>query len=160
MDPGFAGASLSARSDVTLATWTVGATTVASPRNSLDTLREELQMQSQYVNIGGTESVWLAHTVANPGNSALTAVRWYQLDVTGGTVSTSGPLQQSTWSPDATVSRFSPSLAVDKLSDMAIGYSATSATLNPAIRWAAGCRPTRRHARPDRNHRTAAQPVG
>ena len=93
-------------------------------------------VQSQYTNRGGAESLWLTHTVANPGNAALTSPRWYQLNVTGGTVVTSGPLQQSTWAPDASVARWMPSLAVDKDGNMAIGYSASSSTLFPAIRYA------------------------
>jgi hypothetical protein len=66
----------------------------------------------------------------------LTSPRWYQLNVTGGTVVTSGPLQQSTWAPDSTVARWMPSLAVDKDGNMAIGYSASSSALFPAIRYA------------------------
>ena len=66
----------------------------------------------------------------------MTSPRWYQINVTGGTVVTSGPVQQSTWAPDATVARWMPSLAVDKDGNMAIGYSASSSALFPAIRYA------------------------
>jgi Carboxypeptidase regulatory-like domain/Bacterial Ig domain len=132
-----ANSTLTGPSNVTLATWGVAGTSVpAKNGNALDTLRERLMVQSQYTNQGGTESVWLAHTVANPGNAALTSPRWYQINVTGGTVVTSGPLQQSTWAPDAAVARWMPSLAVDKDGNMAIGYSASSSTLFPAIRYA------------------------
>jgi hypothetical protein len=132
-----ANSTLTGPSNVTLATWGVGAATVpAKNGNALDTLRERLMVQNQYTNLNGAESLWLTHTVANPGNSALTSPRWYQLNVTGGTVVTSGPVQQSTWAPDSSVARFMPSLAVDKNGDMAIGYSASSSTLFPAIRYA------------------------
>ena len=132
-----ANSTLTGPSNVTLATWGVAATSLpAKNGNALDSLRERLMVQSQYTNRGGAESVWLAHTVANPGNPALTSPRWYQLNVTGGTVVISGPLQQSTWAPDATVARWMPSLAVDKDGNMAIGYSASSSTLFPAIRYA------------------------
>ncbi len=132
-----ASSTLTGPSNVTLASWGVAPGSVAAKNgNALDTMRERLMVQSQYTNSGGVESLWLTHTVANPGNAALAAPRWYQLNVTGGSVVTSGPLQQSTWAPDSTVSRWMASLAVDKNGNMAIGYSAASSTLFPAIRYA------------------------
>jgi hypothetical protein len=132
-----ANSTLTGPSNVTLATWGIAGTSVpAKNGNALDTLRERLMVQSQYTNRSGAETVWLTHTVANPGNAALTSPRWYQLNVTGGTVVTSGPLQQSTWAPDSLAARWMPSLAVDKDGNMAIGYSASSSTLFPAIRYA------------------------
>src|SRR5437660_8725684 len=93
-------------------------------------------MQNQYTHIRGVESLWNTHTVGASGaTSAQAAVRYYQVKVTGGTVE-SNATQAFTYSPDATVFRFMPSVAVDRAGDMAIGYSATNATLNPAIRYA------------------------
>jgi len=43
--------------------------------------------------------------------------------------------QQGTYAPDATY-RWMPSLAVNKNGDMAIGYSASSSSMYPAIRYA------------------------
>ena len=132
-----ANSTLTGPSNVTLATWGVARGSVpAKNGNALDTLRERLMVQSQYANFGGAESLWLTHTVANPGNSSLTSPRWYQINVTGGNVVTSAPIQQSTWMPDSTVARWMPSLALDKDGNMAIGYSASSSTLFPAIRYA------------------------
>src|SRR5947209_3234681 len=110
--------------------------TEQSPGNKLDTLYARLMMQNQYTNIGGVESLWNAHTVGASGaTSAQSAVRYYQVKVTGGTVEPNAT-QAFTYSPDTTVFRFMPSVAVDRAGDMAIGYSATNATLNPAIRYA------------------------
>src|SRR5579859_4369763 len=110
--------------------------TEQSPGNKLDTLYFRLMMQNQYTNIGGVESLWNSHTVGATGaTSAQAAVRYYQVKVTGGTVEANAS-QSFTYSPDATVFRFMPSVAVDRAGDMAIGYSATNATLNPAIRYA------------------------
>jgi len=132
-----ANSSLTGPSNVTLASWGVANTTVPVKNgNALDSLRERLMVQSQYTNRAGAESLWLTHSVANPGNSAVTSPRWYQINVTGGTVLTSAPVQQSTWAPDSTIARWMPSLAVDKDGNMAIGYSASSSTLFPAIRYA------------------------
>jgi hypothetical protein len=110
--------------------------TEQSPGNKLDTLYFRLMMQNQYTNIGGVESLWNSHTVGATGaTSAQSAVRYYQVKVTGGTVEANAT-QAFTYSPDATVFRFMPSVAVDRAGDMAIGYSATNLTLNPAIRYA------------------------
>jgi hypothetical protein len=110
--------------------------TEQSPGNKLDTLYFRLMMQNQYTNFGGVESLWNAHTVGASGaTSAQAAVRYYEVKVTGGTVEANAS-QAFTYSPDATVFRFMPSVAVDRAGDMAIGYSATNATLNPAIRYA------------------------
>jgi hypothetical protein len=131
-----ANSTLTGPSNVTLASWGTAPTSVpAKNGNALDTLRERLMVQNQYTNRGG-ESLWLTHTVANPGNASLTSPRWYQINVTGGNVVTSAPVQQSTWQPDSTLARWMPSLALDKDGDMAIGYSAASSTLFPAIRYA------------------------
>lgn len=131
-----ANSTLTGPSNVTLASRGVAPTSVpAKNGNALDSLRERLMVQSQYTNIGGVESLWLTHTVANPGNAGLAAPRWYQLNVTGGNVASS-PLQQSTWAPDSSVSRWMASLAVDRTGNMAIGYSAASAALFPAVRYA------------------------
>ena len=100
--------------------------------NNLDTLAIRYMVQNQYSNIGGVESLWDSHTVAG-SSAAQAAVRWYQVPVTGGTIGAA--LQASTWNPDAN-NRFMPSVAVDRLGDMAIGYSVSSATLFPAIRYA------------------------
>jgi hypothetical protein len=101
--------------------------------NNLDTLEIRPMMQDQYTNIGGVESLWDTHTVQG-SSSSQSAVRWYQTEVTGGTVA-ANTTQASTWNPDSN-DRFIPSLAVDRLGDMAIGYSVTSSSMHPAIRYA------------------------
>lgn len=108
--------------------------TVASPANQLDTLYPRLMMQNQYTNAAGVESLWNTHTVGASGQfSAQAAVRYYEVRVTGGTVSNA--TQAFTYSPDAT-HRFMPSTAVDRAGNMAFGYSATGTSLFPAIRYA------------------------
>ncbi len=100
--------------------------------NTLDTLSFRLMMQNQYANISGVESLWDSHTVGG-ANSTQAAVRWYQLPVTGGTVGSA--LQASTWNP-STTNRFMPSLAINRLGDMAIGYSVSNTTVLPGMRYA------------------------
>jgi hypothetical protein len=117
-----------------------GSTWASAPSNvpekdgwSLDTLQPRAMMQNQYSNIGGVESLWDSHTVQG-SSSSQAAVRYYQVRVTGGTVASSAT-QAATWNPDAN-NRFMPSVAVDKLGDMAIGYSVSDASMYPAIRYA------------------------
>ncbi|HEX3124725.1 MAG TPA: carboxypeptidase regulatory-like domain-containing protein, partial [Rhodanobacteraceae bacterium] len=109
---------------------------VPSPAAALDTLYPRLMVQNQYSNIGGVESLWDSHTVGASGTtSAQAAVRYYQVKVTGGSVEANAT-QAFTFSPDATVHRFMPSVEIDRTGNMAIGYSASSASLNPAMRYA------------------------
>jgi IPT/TIG domain len=117
--------------DSSVSTFNVGPSTVPEKDgNPLDTLTYRLMMQNQYANIGGRESLWLTHTVGSGGGVA--QVRWYELPVTGGTIS--AVRQQSTWAPDL-MNRFMPSLAVDKKGDLALGYSVTDASTYPALRY-------------------------
>lgn len=109
--------------------------TVPSPGNRLDTLYPRLMVQNQYSNIGGVESLWNAHTVGASGaSSSQSAVRYYETRVTGGTIA-SNTTQAFTYSPDTT-NRFMPSVAVDRAGNLAIGYSATSSSVYPALRYA------------------------
>jgi hypothetical protein len=109
--------------------------------SALDALQIRAMMQNQYTNIGGVESLWNTHTVRResaPGDlTGFAAPRWYQVDVTGGTVNPTVP-QAATWDPDAAnvIHRFAPSLAVDRAGNMALGYSTSSSTTKPAIKYA------------------------
>jgi hypothetical protein len=103
--------------------------------------------QAQYTNLGGAESLWVDHTVergvsatnttcnATTGGNA--TIRWYQANVTGGTVA-ANVVQGSTFDPDGanTFFRFMPSLAVDRLGDLAIGYTKSNSATNPQIKYA------------------------
>jgi hypothetical protein len=112
-----------------------GNVTTPAPGTKIDTLAPRLMVQNQYTNIGGAESLWASHTVL--GSAAGTAApRFYQVNVTGGAVA-ANTTQAATFNPDASaVNRFMPSLAVDRAGDMAIGYTGTSTTLLPALRYA------------------------
>ena len=117
------------------ASWTPAPATVpAQGGNANDTLATRLMMQNQYSNIGGVESIWDSHTVRG-GVAGTAAPRYYQITVTGGTVAAT-TTQAASHTPDTTFNRYMPSLALDRAGDMALGYSASSAALIPAIRYA------------------------
>jgi hypothetical protein len=89
--------------------------------------------QSQYRNLGGAESLWIAHTVGKTTPN-VAGVRWYQLNVSGQVINTT-PVQQSTFRPDSD-HRWMASLAVDQQGNMAIGYSLSSSSVFPKINYA------------------------
>lgn len=103
-------------------------------RTKLDSLGDRLMMQLQYRNLGGQESLWATHTVVQKvGSTNVAAVRWYQIGITGGVPSLA---QQGNVVGSDTTSRWMPSIAVDKNGDAVVGYSASSATIHPGIRYA------------------------
>ena len=117
------------------ASWISPPATVPSQGgNALDTLATRAMMQNQYTNIGGNESIWLTHTVRNSTTAGVAVPRWYELPVTGGTVGAA--TNQSAFHEPDTTNRFIPSLAVDRMGDMMLGYSTSSSTLKPGIKYA------------------------
>ena len=76
------------------------------------------------------KSLWATHTV-NAG-SGIAGVRWYEIRDPNGTPSL---YQQGTYSPD-TNHRWMANLGTDRLGDMAVGYSVSSSSMFPAIRYA------------------------
>jgi uncharacterized repeat protein (TIGR01451 family) len=116
------------------ASWAIAPSTVPSQGgNANDTLARRLMAQNQYTNIAGVESIWNSHAVQG-SSASQAAVRYYQVNVTGGTVAAS-TTQAATHNPDAN-NRYMSSAAVDRAGNMAIGYSVSSSALHPAIRYA------------------------
>ncbi len=103
----------------------------------LDTLGDKLMTPLVYQNLGGVESLYVSHTVNNnQGGTGPTAIRWYQFDVTGGTIPAT-PVQQQTFNNAADgIWRFQPAIAVDGDGNLAIAYSASSTATEPSIRYA------------------------
>ncbi len=126
--------------NVSQTTYVTAASSVPNPSPGLnnETLADRMMMQVQYRNISGVESLWVNHTTgtASPGASTPTGLQWAQINVTGTTVNTT-PVQQQIFNNGADgINRFIGALAVDKQGNMAIGYTASSLTLAPDIRYA------------------------
>ena len=103
---------------------------------TLDTLGDRIMTPVVYQNRNGTESLWADSTVILNYPSGPTAVRWYQFDVTGGTFPAT-PAQQQDWTNgDDGLWRWMPSIAVDQNGNTVIGYSTSSTTIVPSIRYA------------------------
>ncbi|WP_290863854.1 proprotein convertase P-domain-containing protein [Hamadaea sp.] len=93
----------------------------------LDSLSDRLMFSLSYRNFGDHEAVVVNHAVV-AGSSV--GVRWYELRGLSGTPSV---YQQGTFAPDSTY-RWMGSIALDKVGNIGLGYSASSSSLNPGIR--------------------------
>src|SRR5205814_1249039 len=92
---------------------------------------DRLMFRLAYRNFGDHESVVGNYTVSAGG---VAAVRWFELrNVTAGPVTV---YQESTYQPDSTW-RWMGSAAMDGQGNLAIGFSASSSTINPQLRYAA-----------------------
>ncbi len=98
----------------------------------LETLPAWLMWRLQYRNFGTHETLVTNHTINTGANHA--GIRWYELRRTGG-----GPwsvFQQGTHSPDTALHRWMGSAAMNADGCLALGYSASSNTVFPGIRYA------------------------
>src|ERR1700704_4217039 len=106
-------------------------TCVVQPGTSqqLDSVADRLMYRLAYRNLGTQESLVTNHSVAVSGGGG--GVRWYEIQNPSGT-----PLlaQQGTFAPDASY-RWMGSIAMDRDGDIAVGYSISSASINPSIRY-------------------------
>ncbi len=98
--------------------------------DGLDAIADRLMHRLAYRNFGDHESVVGNFTVSSGG---VAGIRWFELrNVTAGPVTV---FQESTYQPDTTW-RWMASAAQDAQGNLAVGFSASSATINPQIRYA------------------------
>ena len=96
----------------------------------LDGIGDRLMFRLGYRNFGDHESVVGNYTVSSGG---VAGVRWFELrNVTSGPVTV---YQQSTYQPDTTW-RWMGSAAMDGQGNLAIGFSASSSSIKPQLRYA------------------------
>ncbi|MBI3695565.1 MAG: hypothetical protein HY238_12095 [Acidobacteria bacterium] len=102
----------------------------------LDSLGDRLMYRLAYRHFAdGHESLAVNHSV-NTGSGNV-GVRWYELrNPTGSTMAAGTPVvyQQGTFAPDSNY-RWMGSIAMDQAGNMAVGYSVSSGSMNPAIRF-------------------------
>ncbi len=96
----------------------------------LDDLAFFLMNRLQYRNFGSYETLVTNHTV---NHSSKAGVRWYEMRKTASDWSI---YQQSTYSPDGE-NRWMGSAAMNGNGDIAIGYSVSSSSVYPSIRYTA-----------------------
>lgn len=100
-----------------------------STRQQLDGLGDRLMHRLAYRNIGGHESLVVNHSVT-AGSSV--GVRWYEIRNPG--ASTPPVFQQGTYAPNSTA-RWMGSIGMDHVGNIAVGYSASSSTVRPSVRY-------------------------
>lgn len=99
---------------------------------TLDPLREVLMNRLQYRNFG-THQTLVGNLVTDVDGTNHGGIRWFELRKTGGGW---GVHQQGTFAPDVH-HRWMASAAMDGSGNIGIGYSVSSTTLFPSIRFAA-----------------------
>ena len=94
----------------------------------LDEMIDRLMYRLQYRNFGDYEAMVTNHTVNVSGHAG---IRWYELRREGGGWYV---YQQGTYSPD-TENRWMGSIAMNSNGEMALGFSVSSSTTYPSIRY-------------------------
>jgi hypothetical protein len=93
---------------------------------SLDSLADRLMYRLAYRNFSSNESLVVNHSVTATGGSG---VRWYELRSPGATPTL---FQSGTFAPTK-IFRWMGSVAMDKVGDIAVGYSRSSSKTFPSI---------------------------
>lgn len=97
---------------------------------TLDDLATRLMQRLQYRNFGTHQTLVTCHsTDAGAGRAG---VRWYELRNTGSGWTL---FQEGTYAPADGLERWMGSIAMNGDGDIAIGYSVSSSTINPEIRY-------------------------
>jgi hypothetical protein len=94
----------------------------------LDTLGDRLMYRLAYRNFGDHEALVVNRSIT-AGSSI--GIRWYELRTGGGSLSI---FQQGTYAPDSSY-RWMGSIAQDASGDIGLGFSASSSSLHPQIRY-------------------------
>jgi hypothetical protein len=99
----------------------------------LDSLADRLMYRLDYRNFGDHDSLVVDHSIV-AGSSV--GVRWYELRNVTSATGTPTLYQQGTYAPDSSY-RWMGSAAMDGNGDIGLGYSVSSSTMHPAIRYTA-----------------------
>jgi hypothetical protein len=97
-------------------------------KQQLDSLGDRLMYRLAYRNFGDHEALVVNHSVTS-GSSV--GVRWYEVRDPNGAQTL---YQQGTFAPDTSF-RWMGSIAMDKAGNIAMGYSVSSGSMHPAIRY-------------------------
>jgi hypothetical protein len=105
-----------------------------STSNKLDSLADRLMYRLAYRNRAGVAESLLVNQSVTVGskNTGITSVRWYEVRNPNGAPTV---YQQGTLGTSDGIHRWMGSIAMDKLGNIALGYSASSGSVFPSIRY-------------------------
>ncbi len=94
---------------------------------------DRLMSPVQYRILDGVPSLWATHTVHDPARAGNVALSWYEIQFYEG----ADPdfAQKGLYNPTSHA-RWLGSLATDRMGNMAIGFSISSSTISPAVKYA------------------------
>ena len=107
----------------------------ATTADYLDNLSNHFMYRLAYRNNGtqaAPQESLLANITVRGSDTTHGALRWYEFRNDGNSLTQPTIFQQSTYDPDTTY-RFMGSIAMDKDSNIALGYSTSSTTIKPSI---------------------------
>jgi len=93
---------------------------------------DRLMSPVQYRILDGVPSLWATHTIEDPENEGRYGLRWYEIQ---GLEDSANFTQKGFYGPDDSY-RWLGSLATDRVGNMALGFSISSDTIFPAIKYA------------------------
>jgi len=99
----------------------------------LDSLADRLMFRLTYRRLADHEALLVNHTVKVTGATGRAGIRWYEVRDPGGVPTI---FQQGTYAPADSSFRWMGSMAMDKQGNIALGYSVSSSTIYPSIRYA------------------------
>ncbi len=99
----------------------------------LDALGEWPMFRFPYRRFDGKEALVGAFAVGGGRGEVGSAIRWFELRRQTG--STWSLIQEGTLDPGDGHDRFNPSIAIDRIGGLALGYSVSSSTLFPEVRY-------------------------
>jgi hypothetical protein len=103
-------------------------------RQKLDSLGDRLMYRLAYRHFADGHQAWVVNhsiDIQSTRKTTQVGVRWYELR---GLTSTPSVFQQGTFAPDSN-SRWMGSIAMDKVGDIALGYSVSSGSVFPSLRF-------------------------
>ncbi|GAB3435634.1 hypothetical protein NX773_22475 [Massilia solisilvae] len=105
-----------------------------APGEALDALGDRLMHRLAYRNFGNREVLVANHSVQQPGapTDGPVGVRWYE--IRNPASDSVAVYQQGTWAPDG-LDRWMGSIAMDKMGNIALGYSASGTKTPPGVRY-------------------------
>jgi len=129
-----ANSTLSAGTNVAVAAYSRacgGGTCIPQPSTSqqLDSLGDRLMYRFAMRQFAGYDALVVTHSVTS---GSVTGVRWYEFRTPGSTTPT--VFQQGTYQPDS-LYRWMSSAAMDKQGNLIVGYSVSSSSVTPDIRF-------------------------